>query len=85
MPNETSRVGGEHLQVAVEPKALVVYSRMNGDCKLIVQDSSSLCAEDEQLSYATLQVRAQAVDQVRSTVNPTPPTRRLAVLPLLWH
>ncbi|KAK9908516.1 hypothetical protein WJX75_009020 [Coccomyxa subellipsoidea] len=51
-------------QVAVEPKALVVYSRMNGDCKLIVQDSSSLCAEGEQVSYATLQLRAQAVDQV---------------------
>lgn len=53
-------------QVAVEPKALVVYSRMNGDCKLIVQDSSSLCAEGEQVSYATLQLRAQAVDQVCS-------------------
>ena len=53
------------LQVAVEPKALVVYSRMNGDCKLIVQDSSSLCSEGEEVSYATLQLRAQAVDQVR--------------------
>lgn len=53
-------------QVAVEPKALVVYSRMNSDCKLIVQDSSSLCAEGEELSYATLQLRAQAVDQACS-------------------
>ena len=55
--------------MAVEPKTLVVYSRMNGDCKLIVQDSSSLCSEGEEVSYATLQLRAQAVDQVRFHVN----------------
>ena len=38
------------LQVAYNPKALVVYSRLNGDCDLIVQDSSSFCAEGEALS-----------------------------------
>lgn len=52
------------IQVSVDPKALVVYSRMNGSCELVVQDSSSLCAEGEEVSFATLQLRAQAVDQV---------------------
>ena len=52
------------MQVAVEPKALVVYSRLHAGCELIVQDSSCLCAEGEELSFLTLQLRAQSVGQV---------------------
>ncbi|CAL5229603.1 g12963 [Coccomyxa viridis] len=51
-------------QVAVEPKALVVYSRLHAGCELIVQDSSCMCAEGEELSFLTLQLRAQSVGQV---------------------
>lgn len=52
------------MQVAVEPKALVVYSRLHAGCELIVQDSSCMCAEGEELSFLTLQLRAQSVGQV---------------------
>ena len=53
------------MQVAVEPKALVVYSRLHAGCELIVQDSSCLCAEGEEVGFLTLQLRAQSVGQVR--------------------
>lgn len=52
------------MQVAVEPKALVVYSRLHAGCELIVQDSSCMCAEGEEISFLTLQLRAQSVGQV---------------------
>ena len=54
------------VQVAVEPKALVVYSRLHAGCELIVQDSSCLCAEGEEVGFLTLQLRAQSVGQVCS-------------------
>lgn len=53
------------MQVAVEPKALVVYSRLHAGCELIVQDSSCLCAEGEEVNFLTLQLRAQSVGQVQ--------------------
>ena len=53
-------------QVAYDAKALAVYSRLNGACDLIVQDASSLAAQGERLSFADLQLRAQAVDQARA-------------------
>ena len=53
-------------QVAYDAKALAVYSRLNGACDLIVQDASSLAAQGERLSFADLQLRAQAVGQVRA-------------------
>ena len=53
-----------HVQVAVEPKALVVYSRLHAGCELVVQDSSCLCAEGEEVSFLTLQLRTQSVGQV---------------------
>lgn len=55
--------------MAVDPKALVVYSRLHAGCELIVQDSSSLAAEGEEASFLQLQLRAQAVDQVRASVS----------------
>ena len=55
------------VQVAYNPKALAVYSRLNGACDIIVQDSSSFCGRGERLSFAELQLRTQAVDQVGRT------------------
>ena len=60
------------LQVAYDAKALAVYSRLNGACDLIVQDASSLAAHNERLSFADLQLRAQAVDQARLLQQPEP-------------
>lgn len=53
-----------HVQVAVDPRALVVYSRLHAGCELVVQDSSSLCAEGEEVNFLALQLRAQSVGQV---------------------
>lgn len=53
-----------HVQVAVDPRALVVYSRLHAGCELVVQDSSSLCAEGDEVNFLTLQLRAQSVGQV---------------------
>jgi hypothetical protein len=47
---------------------------MNGSCELVVQDSSSLCAEKEEVSFATLQLRAQAVDQARHPLRRAAPS-----------
>ena len=57
-------VGDVLLQVAVDPKALVVYSRLHAGCELVVQDSACLCGEGEEVSFLTLQLRAQSVGQV---------------------
>ncbi len=59
-------MGAHVAQVAYNPKTLAVYSRLNGACDIIVQDASSFCAEGERLSFAELQLRAQAVDQARA-------------------
>lgn len=56
------------VQVAVDPKALVVYSRLHAGCELVVQDSSCLCAENEEASFLTLQLRAQSVGQVCNSI-----------------
>ena len=48
----------------MDPKALVVYSRLHAGCELVVQDSACLCGEGEEVSFLTLQLRAQSVGQV---------------------
>ena len=61
-------------QVAYDPRALAVYSEVDGACRVRVHDAAVFCARGEAVPFWTLQMRAQAAQQARAP-GPAPPVR----------
>ena len=66
--------------MAYDPRALAVYSEVDGACRVRVHDAAAFCARGEAVPFWTLQMRAQAAQQARAP-GPAPACTRCCRAP----